>query len=89
MVFGVMHLEGLYGMPRRVVDYLPLTQLIIMNQIATAGAWMIGSSYVLFAINMIKSSMFGKFADTKDPFQLQTGKEYYYDYARRNPHQHH
>jgi cytochrome c oxidase subunit 1 len=86
IVFGVMHLAGLYGMPRRVSDYLPITQLIIMNQLETAGAWIIGSSYVLFAINMIKSAMFGKFADTKDPFELKTGKEYYYDFARKNPH---
>jgi cytochrome c oxidase subunit I len=86
LVFGVMHLEGLYGMPRRVSDYLPIAQLIIMNQIATTGAWIIGSSYVLFAINMIKSAMFGKLADPKDPFEMKTGKEYYYDYARKNPH---
>ena len=86
VVFGVMHIEGLYGMPRRVSDYLPISQLIIMNQIATAGAWTIGVSYILFAYNMIKSTMFGKPANTEDPFELKTGKEYYYDYARRNPH---
>jgi cytochrome c oxidase subunit 1 len=86
LVFGIQHLLGLYGMPRRVADYLPIYQLVVMNQIATIGAWMVGSSYVIFAYNLIKSAMYGKPADTKDPFELKTGKEYYYDFARREPH---
>ena len=81
LVFGIQHLLGLYGMPRRVSDYLPIYQLVVMNQIATIGAWMVGSSYVIFAYNLIKSAMYGKPVDTKDPFELRTGKEYYYDFA--------
>jgi cytochrome c oxidase subunit 1 len=73
-------------MPRRVVDYLPLQSLIIMNQIATTGAWMIGFGYILFAYNLIKSAMFGKLVNPRDPFELAVGKEYYYDFARREPH---
>ncbi|MGN6628935.1 MAG: cbb3-type cytochrome c oxidase subunit I, partial [Candidatus Nitrosocosmicus sp.] len=86
LVFGIQHMLGLYGMPRRVVDYLPLYQLIVMNQIATAGAWMIGFSYILFAYNMVKSAMYGKLVKPNDPFELAVGKEYYYDFARREPH---
>ncbi len=86
IVFGVQHLLGLYGMPRRVIDYLPLWELIVMNQVATVGAWIVGASYMLFIYNLVKSSMFGKPANTADPFGLGTGVEYYYDFARREPH---
>ena len=86
LVFGVQHLLGLYGMPRRVVDYLPIPELIIMNQIATFGGWTMGAGMAIFLYNMIKSTMFGKLADTKDPFGLGTAVEYYYDYPRREPH---
>jgi cytochrome c oxidase subunit 1 len=86
LTFSIMHMEGLFGMPRRVSDYLPLEPLIIMNQIATTGAWMIGLGYILFAYNLIKSAMFGKPVKPNDPFELNVGKEYYYDYARRDPH---
>jgi cytochrome c oxidase subunit I len=86
VIFGVQHILGLYGLPRRVVDYLPIPELIIMNQIASFGGWAIGASYALFLYNMIKSAMFGKAANPKDPFELGHGVEYYYDYARRDPH---
>jgi cytochrome c oxidase subunit 1 len=86
VIFGIQHILGLYGLPRRVVDYLPIPELIIMNQIASFGGWAIGASYALFLYNMIKSAMFGKPANPKDPFELGHGVEYYYDYARREPH---
>ena len=86
LVFGIMHILGLYGMPRRVSDYLPLFQLVVMNQIATVGAWMVGFGYILFAYNLIKSAMYGKLVKPSDPFNLAVGKEYYYDFARRDPH---
>ena len=83
MVFTTQHLLGLDGMPRRVFDYLPIPSLIIMNQIASVFAWVIGASYVLMLVNLIKSAGTGKEADMTDPFQI--GEEYY-DYARREPH---
>jgi cytochrome c oxidase subunit 1 len=83
LVFMTQHLLGLYGMPRRVFDYLPIPQLIIMNQIASIGAWIVGPSYVLMLYNLIKSAGSGKHADMRDPFKI--GEEYY-DYTRREPH---
>jgi cytochrome c oxidase subunit 1 len=77
------HLLGLYGMPRRVFDYLPIPQLITMNQIATIGAWLVGPSYVIMLINLVKSAASGKPANMRDPFKI--GEEYY-DYTRREPH---
>jgi cytochrome c oxidase subunit 1 len=83
IVFGVQHILGLYGMPRRVFDYLPIPDLIIMNQIASVGAWIVGPSYILMLVNLIKSAGSGKPADMRDPFKI--GEEYY-DYVRREPH---
>lgn len=83
LVFMTQHLLGLQGMPRRVFDYLPVPTLIIMNQIATVGAWMIGPAYLLMLWNLITSAAKGKEADMRDPFKV--GEEYY-DYRRREPH---
>jgi cytochrome c oxidase subunit 1 len=83
VVFMTQHILGLYGMPRRVYDYLPLPEYIIMNQIATIGAWVAGWSYVIMLVNFIKNAGSGKEADMRDPFEI--GEEYY-DYARREPH---
>jgi cytochrome c oxidase subunit 1 len=83
LVFGTQHLLGLYGQPRRTFDYLPIPQLIIMNQIATVGAWMVGPAYILMVVNLLRSAGSGKHADMRDPFKI--GEEYY-DYTRREPH---
>jgi cytochrome c oxidase subunit 1 len=83
VVFMTQHVLGLYGMPRRVYDYLPLPEYIIMNQIATIAAWVAGWSYVIMVVNFIKNAGSGKEADMRDPFEI--GEEYY-DYARREPH---
>ena len=82
-VFITQHLLGLYGMPRRVYDYVPTLEYISMNQIATVGAWVVGVSYVLMLYNLIKSAVSGKHSDMNDPFKI--GEEYY-DYTRREPH---
>jgi cytochrome c oxidase subunit 1 len=83
LVFGTQHILGLYGQPRRTFDYLPIPELITMNQIATVGAWLVGPSYLLFIVNLVKSAGSGKPANMSDPFKI--GEEYY-DYARREPH---
>jgi cytochrome c oxidase subunit 1 len=83
LTFTDQHMLGLYGQPRRTFDYTPLPQFIVLNQIATIGAWVIGPSYVLMIVNLIKSAIKGKPVETRDPFLIA---EQYYDYARREPH---
>jgi cytochrome c oxidase subunit 1 len=85
-VFITQHLLGLYGMPRRVYDYIDSPELVMMNQIATIGAFTVGVSYVIMVINMLRSAGKGKPADMEDPFKI--GEEYY-DYRRREPPVHH
>ena len=81
LVFVIQHILGLYGMPRRVFDYTPIYEYIVMNQIATIGAWIVGISYVIMLANLIKSAGYGKLA-AEDPFKIG---ERYYDYDRREP----
>jgi cytochrome c oxidase subunit 1 len=82
IVFVTQHLLGLYGMPRRVFDYVPLPPYIIMNQIATVGAWIVGPSYIIMLINLIRSASNGKSADMTDPFNIG---EKYYDFRKKEP----
>src|SRR5437867_5746810 len=52
IVFLTQHVLGLYGMPRRVYDYLPLPEYIALNQIATIGSWIAICSYVIMLVNL-------------------------------------
>lgn len=83
MVFFTQHVLGLFGMPRRIYDYPPFPDWIAMNQIASIGAMIIGTSMVIFLINMIYSSGKGKPANMDDPWGL--GGKYYYPYQQKNP----
>jgi cytochrome c oxidase subunit 1 len=83
LVFITQHLLGLYGMPRRVFDYVPVEPLITMNQISTVGAYILLVAMGIFLFNLIKSAGWGKPANMEDPFGIQ---EKYYDYRRREPH---
>ncbi|MCZ6583108.1 MAG: cbb3-type cytochrome c oxidase subunit I [Thaumarchaeota archaeon] len=83
MVFFTQHVLGLYGMPRRVFDYPAIPEWIVMNQIATVGAMIMGASMAIFLYNMIYSSAKGKPANMDDPWGL--GGKYYYPYQRKNP----
>jgi cytochrome c oxidase subunit 1 len=83
VIFVTQHLLGLYGQPRRVFDYVPVQELIIMNQISTVGAWVVAAGMAIFLVNLIKSAMSGRPAKMEDPFEIG---EQYYDYTRREPH---
>jgi cytochrome c oxidase subunit 1 len=82
-VFTAMHIVGLYGMPRRVWDYVPDPTIITLNQIASIGAYILGIGMAVFIALLIRDSVKGKPADMKDPFGIG---EIYYDYRRREPH---
>jgi cytochrome c oxidase subunit 1 len=83
IVFTAMHIVGLYGMPRRVWDYVPDPTIITLNQIASIGAYILGIGMAVFIALLIRDSVKGKPADMKDPFGIG---EIYYDYRRREPH---
>src|SRR5918994_1905139 len=71
LVFVTQHLLGLYGMPRRVLDYVPVEPLITLNQISSVGAYILLVAMGIFLFNLIKSAGWGKPANMEDPFSIQ------------------
>src|SRR6266704_3535294 len=53
LTFFTMHLLGLRGMPRRIADYAPDRGWSFLNLLATAGAFVIAVSMVVFLVNVI------------------------------------
>ena len=53
--FLVQHWLGVEGMPRRYADYLPHEGFTVLNQISSAGAFLLGASMLPFLYNMWKS----------------------------------
>src|SRR3972149_1998936 len=86
IVFFTQHVLGLYGMPRRIYDYPAFPEWIVMNQITSIGAMLIGASMIIFLINVIHSSSKGKEANMDDPFGI--GGKYYYPHQAKTPHHH-
>jgi len=62
MTFFTMHFLGLHGMPRRVYTYLPELNLARENQIATAGAFLMGLGVLVFIVNYFWTRRFGRVA---------------------------
>jgi cytochrome c oxidase subunit I len=53
--FLVQHWLGVEGMPRRYADYLPNEGFTVLNQISSAGAFLLGGSTLVFLWNVWKS----------------------------------
>ncbi|MGH7580653.1 MAG: cytochrome c oxidase subunit I [Gemmatimonadales bacterium] len=56
LTFFPMHFVGLNGMPRRTYTYPKELGFETLNQIETAGAFILGLSFVVFLINIIRTS---------------------------------
>ena len=52
LTFMVQHVLGLEGMPRRVADYYPGDGFTFLNQVSTAGAFLLGASTFPFLWNI-------------------------------------
>jgi len=53
--FFVQHWLGVEGMPRRYADYLPNEGFTVLNQVSSAGAFLLGASMLPFVYNVWKS----------------------------------
>jgi len=53
LTFFIQHFLGLWGMPRRVFTYLPNLGLDTGNFVSSIGAYLMGASTIIFAINVI------------------------------------
>jgi cytochrome c oxidase subunit 1 len=56
LTFFPMHFVGLNGMPRRTYTYPKELGFELLNQIETAGAFVLGLSFLVFLINVIRTS---------------------------------
>jgi cytochrome c oxidase subunit I len=65
--FLVQHWLGVEGMPRRIADYLPSDGFTGLNQICSAGAFLLGASMIPFLWNVWKSRR-GPLVNTDDPW---------------------
>jgi cytochrome c oxidase subunit 1 len=64
-----MFISGMLGMPRRVVDYAP--ELATLNLLSTIGAFILGSSVIIFFHNAATSWLRGPKA-TNNPWNALT-----------------
>jgi cytochrome c oxidase subunit I len=55
VTFLVQHWLGVEGMPRRYADYLPNEGFTVLNQVSSAGAFLLGASTLVFFYNVWKS----------------------------------
>jgi cytochrome c oxidase subunit I+III len=71
VTFFPLHFLGFAGMPRRVYTYVEEVGWGDLNLLATAGAFVIAASIVIFAANVIVSRKRGALADA-DPWRADT-----------------
>jgi cytochrome c oxidase subunit I len=69
--FGPMHILGLKGMPRRYYTYQEGLGWEMWNMLATAGAFTIAASTLVFMVNWVKSKRHGEIA-LGDPWDGRT-----------------
>ncbi|MES2124814.1 MAG: cytochrome c oxidase subunit I [Gemmatimonadota bacterium] len=55
LTFFPMHFAGLLGMPRRIYTYPSGLGFELYNQMATAGAFLLGVAFLVFIVNVIKT----------------------------------
>jgi cytochrome c oxidase subunit I+III len=67
LTFFIMHVMGLFGMPRRVYTYPAELGLEIHNQLATVGAFMLAAGFLVFLWDFYRSLHHGEPAG-RDPW---------------------
>ncbi|HLQ80993.1 MAG TPA: cytochrome c oxidase subunit I [Brachybacterium sp.] len=68
MTFLIQHWLGVYGAPRRYVNYLAEDGFDWMNQISTVGAFIMGVSTLPFLLNVVLTHLKGKKVEVDDPW---------------------
>jgi cytochrome c oxidase subunit I len=70
LTFGPMHILGLQGMPRRTATYQAGMGWDLMNQLATAGSYLIALAFLIWVFNVVKSR--GNPPAGPDPWDART-----------------
>lgn len=68
MTFLIQHWLGVYGAPRRYVNYLAEDGFDWMNQISTVGAFIMGVSTLPFLLNVVLTHLKGAKVEVDDPW---------------------
>ena len=71
LTFFPMHIVGLNGMPRRTYTYPKELGFETLNQIETAGSFVLGLSFLVFLFNIVKTTRSSKHAPA-DPWNGAT-----------------
>ena len=71
VTFFPMHFLGLIGMPRRIYTYAPDLGWNFWNLVSTVGAFLIALSFVIFLVNVVKTTRSGAQAGA-DPWDGRT-----------------
>ena len=71
VTFFPMHFLGLIGMPRRIYTYAPDLGWNFWNLVSTVGAFLIALSFVIFLVNLVKTTRSGAQAGA-DPWDGRT-----------------
>ncbi len=66
--FLIQHWLGAMGMQRRVVDYLPEPDFVIMNQISSISSFVLGLSTLVFIYNVYKTWKHAPLVELDDPW---------------------
>ncbi|MPV51406.1 MULTISPECIES: cytochrome c oxidase subunit I [unclassified Pseudactinotalea] len=66
--FLIQHWLGVMGMQRRVVDYLPEPDFVIMNQISSISSFVLGLSTLVFIYNVYKTHRHAPRVEMDDPW---------------------
>jgi len=66
--FMIQHWLGVMGMQRRIVDYLPEPDFVIMNQISTISAFVLAISTLPFMWNVYKTWKHAPKVEVNDPW---------------------
>jgi cytochrome c oxidase subunit 1 len=74
--FLVQHWLGNIGMPRRYPDYLPNEGFTTLNTISSIGAFVLGSSTLVFMWNVYKSYRYGEVTTADDPWGFGNSLEW-------------
>ena len=76
LTFLIQHYLGVRGMPRRYADYLPSDGFTGMNQISSAGAFLLGVSTLPFLYNVWRTTTKARRVDMDDPWGYGGGLEW-------------
>jgi cytochrome c oxidase subunit 1 len=68
ITFLIQHWLGVIGMPRRYADYLPDEGFTWMNQLSSAGAFLLGASTLPFFYNVWRTWRYAPLVTVDDPW---------------------